>query len=461
MNWKNFFLVAGPLAFLIIKFIPIEGLSTEGQAVLACTCWVAIWWISEALELSITSLVPIVILPLSGGLTIDQTTTSYGNPFIFLFMGGFIVGMAIEKWDLHKRIAYNIIGIVGTGEKRMILGFMVATAFLSMWLSNTATAIMMLPIGMSVMKHLGERQPFSKNLMLGIAYAASIGGLATLIGTPPNLILAGVVREAFQIEISFLQWMLFGLPFASVLLMVTYFFLTRYRITHPVNLEDLKMDVLGRMSIQEKRVGVVFSLVAFFWVTRSFLWNSLLPGLDDTIIAIAGALLMFIIPAGEGKGALMDWKSAKKLPWDVLLIFGAGLAIAKGFSQTDLATWMASQFMAIDFLHAMWISLIVIAGINFLTEVTSNTATASMALPLLITLAASLNMPPMPLLIGAAVAASCAFMLPVATPPNAIVFSSGKVKIGDMVRTGFWLNIASIILIFLFVHYWLPMIWPN
>jgi len=376
-------------------------------------------------------------------------------------MGGFIVGMAIEKWDLHKRIAYNIIGIVGTGEKRMILGFMVATAFLSMWLSNTATAIMMLPIGMSVMKHLGERQPFSKNLMLGIAYAASIGGLATLIGTPPNLILAGVVREAFQMEISFLQWMLFGLPFATVLLMVTYFFLTRYKITHPVNLEDLKMDVLGRMSIQEKRVGVVFSLVAFFWVTRSFLWNSLLPGLDDTIIAIAGALLMFIIPAGEGKGALMDWKSAKKLPWDVLLIFGAGLAIAKGFSQTDLATWMASQFMAIDFLHAMWILLIVIAGINLLTEVTSNTATASMALPLLITLAASLNMPPMPLLIGAAVAASCAFMLPVATPPNAIVFSSGKVKIGDMVRTGFWLNIASIILIFLFVHYWLPIVWPN
>src|SRR5690606_20148295 len=198
-----------------------------------------------------------------------------------------------------------------------------------------------------------------------------------------------------------------------------------------------------------------------FWITRSFIWNSFIPRLDDTMIAIAGALLMFIIPAGEGKGTLMDWKSAKKLPWDVLLIFGAGLAIAKGFSQTDLATWMASQFMAIDFLHAMWISLIVIAGMNFLTEVTSNTASASMALPLLITLAASLNMPPLPLLIGAAVAASCAFMLPVATPPNAIVFSSGKVKIGDMVRTGFWLNIASIILIFLFVHYWLPIVWPN
>src|SRR5690606_25570606 len=198
---------------------------------------------------------------------------------------------------------------------------------------------------------------------------ASIGGLATLIGTPPNLLLAGVVREAFQLEISFLQWMLFGLPFATVLLVLTYFFLPRYEITPPVSLEALKIDGLGAMSIQEERVAIVFSLVAFFWVTRSFLWNSLLPGLDDTIIAIAGALLMFIIPAGESKGPLMDWKTAKKLPWDVLLIFGAGLAIAKGFSQTDLATWMASQFMAIDFLHAMWISLIVIASMNFLTEV--------------------------------------------------------------------------------------------
>jgi len=461
MNWKKFFLLAGPLVFLIIRFIPIEGLSTQGQAVLACTCWIAIWWISEALELAVTSLVPIIILPLSGGLTIDQTTTSYGNPFIFLFMGGFIVGMAIENWGLHRRIAFKIIGLVGTGEKRMILGFMLATAFLSMWLSNTATAIMMLPIGISVIKHLGDKQPFSKNLMLGIAYAASIGGMATLIGTPPNLILAGVVREAYQIEISFLQWMLFALPFSIVLLMATYFFLTRYKITSAINPEDLKMEDLGKMSIPEKRVLIVFTFVAFFWITRSFLWNGLLPALDDTLIAIIGALLMFIIPSGEEKGALMNWKSAKKLPWDVLLIFGAGLAIAKGFSQTDLATWLASQFMAVDFLPAMVISLIVIAGINFLTEVTSNTATASMILPLLITLAASLNMPPLPLLVGAALAASCAFMLPVATPPNAIVFSSGKIKIGDMVKTGPWLNFTSIILIFLFIHYWWMVVWVS
>src|SRR5690606_28434206 len=254
MNWKKFFLFAGPLIFLIINFSPIEGLSPQGQAVLACTCWVAIWWISETLELAITSLVPIVILPLSGGLTIDQTTTSYGHPFIFLFMGGFIVGMAIENWGLHRRIAYGIIGLVGTGQKRMILGFMLATGFLSMWLSNTATAIMMLPIGLSVIKHLGERQPFSKNLMLGIAYAASIGGMATLIGTPPNLILAGVVREAFQIEISFFQWMLFGLPFSFVLLLITYFYLARYKIIDPISAESLQMESMGKMTTQEKRV---------------------------------------------------------------------------------------------------------------------------------------------------------------------------------------------------------------
>ncbi len=458
MKWKIISLIAGPLAFLLIQLLPFEGLSPQGKAVLACTAWVAIWWISEAMELAVTSLVPIVVMPLSGALTVDQTTTSYGNPLIFLFMGGFILGMAIEKWNLHKRIAYSIIRVVGTGEKRMILGFMLSTAFLSMWLSNTATAIMMLPIGLSVIKQFKDREPFSRNLMLGIAYSASIGGLATLIGTPPNLIMAGVVRESYQIDISFLQWMLFGLPLSMAMLMITYFFLTRYKASK-VTTSELEFEDLGTMSTAEKRVGLVFLSVALFWLTRTFIWNDFLPTLDDTIIAVAGALLMFLVPSGTGKGALMNWKAARKLPWDILLIFGAGLAIAKGFSQTDLASWLALQFMAVDFLHAMWVALIVIAGINFLTEVTSNTATASMILPLLVTLAASLSIPPLPLLVGAALAASCAFMLPVATPPNAIVFSSGKITIRAMVRTGYILNIASIILIFLFVHYWWPVIW--
>lgn len=459
MTWKNFFLLAGPLSFLIIKYIHLEGLSPEGQAVLACTCWVAVWWISEAMELPVTSLLPLVLLPLAGGLTIDQTTTSYGHPFIFLFMGGFILGMAIENWGLHQRIAYKIINFVGKGEKRMILGFMLATGFLSMWLSNTATTIMMLPIGLSVIKHMGDRQPFSRSLMLGIAYAASIGGMATLIGTPPNLILAGVVREAYQIEISFMQWMMFAFPLSVILLFATWFYLTRYKVTIDDQAEDVALLELGKMSLQEKRVLAIFSLVAFFWITRSFIWDAFIPGLDDTIIAIVGALLMFLVPAGEGKGKLMTWKSAKKLPWDVLLIFGAGLAIAKGFAQTDLASWLAMQFMAVNFLPAMLISLFVIAGINFLTEVTSNTATASMVLPLLITLTAALGIPPIPLLAGAALSASCAFMLPVATPPNAIVFSSGKIRIGEMARIGLWLNLTSIVFIFLFIYYWWPVVW--
>ncbi|MEO6949084.1 MAG: DASS family sodium-coupled anion symporter [Ginsengibacter sp.] len=446
----NFFL--GPILFLILILIPIPDLSDAGQAVLACTAWVAFWWITEAVELPVASILPIVIFPLSGALTIEQTSISYGNPYIYLFLGGFIIGLTIEKWNLHKRIAYNIIRTVGSGEKRVILGFMIATGFLSMWISNTATAIMMLPIGVSVASHFGDRQPFSRNLLLGIGYAASIGGMATLIGTPPNIILAGIVKESMGIEISFLDWMLFATPFSIVLLLLSWFLLTRYKANAKAENIDEQLRDLGKMTTQEKRVLLVFSLVALMWISRSFLLNRIIPTLDDTIIAVLGAVVMFIIPAGNGKGNLMDWKSARNLPWDILLIFGAGLAIAKGFSNTDLTFWLAGHFSQLNFLPTAALFLIVIASINFLTEITSNTATASMVLPLLITLGISLKMDTLPLLAGSALAASCAFMLPVATPPNAIVFSSGKIKIRDMIMAGFKLNIISIILIFLFTQ---------
>lgn len=367
-------------------------------------------------------------------------------------MGGFVVGLAIERSGLHRRIAFNIINVVGTSEKNVILGFMIATGFLSMWISNTATAIMMLPIGISVASHFGDRQPFSKNLMFGIAYAASIGGVATLIGTPPNIILAGVVKESLGYEISFLNWMLFATPFAIILLLVTWFVLTRYKTKIESGPVDYGLDNLGQMSLVEKRVTIVFILVAFLWISRSFLWNDILPTLDDTIIAIVGAMLMFTIPAGNGKGPLMNWEAAKKIPWDVLLLFGAGLVIAKGFSTTDLTNWLAGHFAQLDFLPVAIFTLLIIASINFLTEITSNTATASMILPVLITIGISLNMDTLPLLAGAAISASCAFMMPVATPPNAIVFSSGKVTIPEMIRAGFALNISSIILIFIFIQ---------
>ncbi len=453
MNLKTINFIIGPLLFLLIYALPIEGLSSAGQAVLACTAWVAFWWITETVELPVAAILPIIIFPISGALSIEQITSSYGHPYIYLFLGGFIVGLTIEKWNLHQRIAYNIINVVGTSEKKIILGIMLATAFLSMWISNTATAIMMLPIGVSVASHFNSRQPFSKNLMLGIAYAASIGGVATLIGTPPNIILAGVVKESLGIEISFFDWMLFATPFSALLLLAAWVWLTRYKISKNQTELYYQPQKLGKMTLQEKRVSFVFVTVAFLWITRSFIWDKFIPGLDDTVIAVFGAILMFTIPAGEGKGTLMDWKSAKKLPWDVLLIFGAGLAIAKGFSQTDLTTWLAVQFREFSFLPVYLLVLIIITFINFLTEITSNTATASLVLPLLVTLSVSLGMETAPLLAGAAIAASCAFMLPVATPPNAIVFGSGGVTIKDMMRAGFALNIISILLIYLFVQF--------
>ncbi len=453
MNWKRINLFVGPLLFTLVMLLPISDLSTEGKSVMACTLWVAFWWITEAVELPVASILPIIIFPLSGGLKLDEITSSYGHPLIYLFMGGFIIGLAIQKWNLHQRIAFNIIEVVGTSEKRVILGFMLATAFLSMWISNTATAVMMLPIGLSVVDHFGDRKPFSKNLMLGIAYAASIGGVATLIGTPPNIILAGIVKESLGMEISFFKWMVFATPFAIILLFITWIYLTRYKTENQPEGTDFKMAKLPKMSLQEKRVSIVFALVAFLWLTRSFIWEPIFPGLDDTIIAIIGAVLMFLIPAGEGKGNLMDWESAKKLPWDVLLIFGAGLAIARGFAETDLTTWLASYFVHLEFLPAFVIIILVIAVINFLTEITSNTATASLILPVLVTLSVSLGVETLPLLAGAAMAASCAFMLPVATPPNAIVFSSGRITIKEMVQTGFLLNVVSIVLTFCFVNW--------
>lgn len=450
---KKITFLLGPVLFVLILSLPIVTLSDAGQSVLACTAWVAFWWITESVELPVASILPIVIFPLSGALTIEQTTSAYGNPYIYLFMGGFIIGLTIEKWNLHKRIAFNIIRTIGSGEKRVLLGFMIATAFLSMWISNTATAIMMLPIGVSVAKHFGNKQPFSRNLLLGIGYAASIGGMATLIGTPPNIILAGIIKESMNIDISFLSWMLFATPFSIILLFLAWFTLSRFKQDKQAGNLDDQLKSLGKITIQEKKVLFVFIIVAFLWISRSFLLNRFLPGIDDTIIAVVGALAMFIIPAGQGKGNLMDWKSAKNLPWDVLLIFGAGLAIAKGFSNTDLTVWLAQQFSALDFLPAVLLIIIIIASINFLTEITSNTATASMVLPLLITLGLSLHLDTLPLLAGSALAASCAFMLPVATPPNAIVFSSGHIRIRDMVRAGFMLNLISIILIFLFIQF--------
>ena len=472
---QNLGLIAGPISFLLLlTMLHPEGLSNQGSAVLASTSWVAIWWITEAVPIAVTALLPIVLFPLSGGLALTKTTAAYGHKFIFLFVGGFILAIAIEKWDLHKRIALTIIKIVGTNVSNIILGFMIATSFLSMWISNTATAVMILPIGMAIVTQLKnnsntsekENLLFGKALMLAIAYSASIGGMATLIGTPPNLVFAGIMKESYGIKISFFQWFKFGLPLSLLLLSICWVYLTKisYKFEQkkfPGGKKEIfnQLKKLGKISYEEKVILSVFVLTALAWICSSFLINKFLPAIDDTIIAIIAAIILFVIPAKDRKKRLLDWKDTAKLPWGILLLFGGGMALAIGFESSGLAVWIGSQLTLLENIPLIILLLILIVSVNFLTEITSNLATTAMLLPILASLARAINIHPYLLLVSATVAASCAFMLPVATPPNAVVFGSGYLKINDMVKKGFWMNLISIIIITLFINFILPVIW--
>lgn len=474
--------VLGPLLFFsVLYFFHPEGLSKEAIAILATTLWVAVWWILEVTPIAVTSMLPVILFPLTGAMTLEETTVAYGHKYVFLYIGGFILAIAIERWKLHKRIALSIIKFIGTSVDRIILGFMVATAFLSMWISNTATTVMMLPIGLAIVSQLkdnpdttkNEHAIFGKALMLAIAYSASIGGISTLIGTPPNIILAGVLEEAYDIDISFSRWMMIGFPLSVVLLTLCWLYLTRVAFTFEQRkfsggkAEVIKqIKTLGKITYEEKVVLIVFILTAFFWISRSFLWEPLIPNIDDTIIALAGAFLLFLIPAGKQKKptTIMTWKQAVKLPWGILLLFGGGLAIANGFKSSGLAQWIGEQITLAEGVSLLVLLVLIVAGVNFLTEITSNLATTAMLLPVVIPVAAALNVHPFILMAGITFSASCAFMLPVATPPNAIVFGSGYLKIPDMIKAGFWMNIISILIIVLFTYFLLPLIWnfnPN
>ena len=446
---------------------------------LALTAWMAIWWITEALPIAGTALLPLVVLPLAGVLPIVDIASNYMDPTVMLYMGGFLLATAIEKWNLHQRIALNIINLLGTDLRRIVLGFILATGFLSMWISNSATALMMLPIGLAVVSqfksHLGQGQEklashLGKNIMLGIAYSASIGGMATLIGTPTNNILRAVVEKLYNYTIDFNEWMLFALPFTMILIAICWIYLVNFGNPLPKNfkLNEAKsvisnqLNALGKITFEEKTVLVVFGTVCFAWITRSFLLTPLIPELDDTIIALIGVLFLLLLPSsgknGE-KGRILDWNTAEKIPWGVLILFGGGLALAQGFKETGLADWIGQRLTLIEGVGFFMLLMIIIAAVNFLTEVTSNVATASMLLPILASVAIKLDLHPLGIMVGATLAASCAFMLPVATPPNAVVFGSGYLKIKDMVKAGLWLNILSIILLTLMVYYVLPWLW--
>ena len=475
MTKSSLYKLLGPFIFIIILLTDKpEGMSIEGFKLLGIIIWMAVWWISEVVPIAVTSLLPIILFPSLNILNIQETGANYGHKYIFLFIGGFILANAIQKWNLHKRIALNIILKLGGSTDKIILGFMLATGFLSMWISNTATTVMMLPIAISVINQLkdhpdtleNENKVFGKALMLGVAYSASAGGIATLIGTPPNLIFAGFVQENFNIEISFFQWMKIGFPISIILMLFIWWFLTKYafklnKTGFPGGKDEIKkiLSKMGSINNEEKKILLVFTLTILSWIFRKSTINLIIPNFDDSMIAITSAIILFIIPSKNKKEPLMKWQDAVTIPWGILLLFGGGLSIAKGFQATGLDNWIGAQLSFITFSSSLLVIFLIIAGVNFLTEMTSNMATTAMLLPIMIPIANIMEINPYLLLVGTTLAASCAFMLPVATPPNAVVFGSKLLKISDMVKTGILINIFSIIIILIMVYFGMPIIW--
>ena len=480
---KNIGLATGLILFVVILLLPTpESMPIQAMHVMAVAVLMATWWITEAIPIPATALLPIFLFPALGVMDGSEVTQPYANHLVYLFLGGFLIAVTIEKWNLHRRIALYTIELIGITPKRIILGFMIASAGLSMWISNTAATMMMITIGLAVLNqvideihadpklHINtspEHFNFGIALMLGIAYAASIGGIATLIGTPPNAILAGIVENHFGRSISFLDWFIFALPLSVVMLFITWYYLTHIafpcEIDHlPGGKETIEREIkeLGAMSRQEKTVLFIFGLVATLWITRSFIKIEQFKFITDSTIAMAGALLLFIIPSNLKKGEfLLDWKTACKIPWDILILFGGGFALAKGFTDSGLTLAIANQLYILQGSNLLLIIVAITGVVIFLTEITSNTATASMFLPIIAALAVAMAVHPYGLMVAVALAASFAFMLPVATPPNAIAFSSHYFSIEQMARTGIWLNLFGIIMIALFVMFYLPLIW--
>ena len=493
--------IAGPLLVLLPLVVPPPaGLSVAGWRTTGVGLLMALWWVTEALPIPATALLPLVLFPVLGINEIDATARPYAHPLIFLFMGGFMIALAMERWDLPRRISLLVIRALGTRPRRLIAGFMLSTAFFSMWVSNTATTLMMLPIGLSVI-HLVERgsgsgdpdvpagaqREFAVALMLGIAYAASIGGVGTLIGTPPNAFMAGYISETYGVEVGFARWMTVGLPLVAVALPVAYLLLTRVlfrlrldRIPGGRKLIEGELDDMGRMSRPERRVAVVFGLTALAWITRPLL-DDVLPGLSDAGIAMTGAALLFLVPSGsdaekrrdagervgeesEGEGGaehagfLLNWTWAKKLPWGVLILFGGGLSLAGAIADTGLTRWIGGAVGGLSAFPTLGIVAVATAVTILLTELTSNTATAAAFLPIMASVAVGIGESPYLLVIPAALAASCAFMLPVATPPNAIVYGSGRLSIPQMAKAGVWLNLSLVVLITLVAYSLLPVV---
>jgi len=467
------------LFLLIIFFTDLDPSNPQLTIMAAIAVLMAVWWITEAIPLSVTSLIPLVLFPLFGILPGDEIAESYINSVIFLFLGGFMIAIALEEWDLHKRIALKIITYFGGNPTSVIIGFMISCALLSMWISNTATAIMMLPIGLAIIKKLeseyGEQRihNFSVTILLGMAYACSLGGIATLVGTPPNLVFLKTLNIIYPEapQIGFGQWMLLGLPISILMLTFTIIILTKFyfkidkeiRIKKEFVKEEYKK--LGVLTFEQKTVSIVFLITALLWIFRADLnlgfillpgWNRLLPYpefVNDGTVAITMAVILFFIPAKSKETTLLDQTVFKKIPWGIILLFGGGFALANGFTSTGLTLYVGEKLSSLSSLSPVLIVIITAAIISFLTELTSNTAAAQMTLPIVASVAVSIGMNPLLLMLTATFSASMAFMLPVATPPNTIVFASDRIRISEMARAGFALNIAGVIIISLIIYF--------
>lgn len=459
-------LILGPPGFLILLALPPpEGMTVVAWRTAAMALLMAVLWITEAVPIPVTALLPIILLPLMRIQEVTAATAPYANPVIFLFMGGFMIAIALERSGLHRRLALNIVARSGTGSARLIGGMMVATAFLSMWISNTAAVLMMLPMATSIIAlcaeeggNPDEERNFSLAMLLGLAYAANIGGLGTLIGTPPNALLAGFMSETYGVEIGFGQWMVLGVPLVIISLPLTWFLLTR--VLHPVKGDAFasgsdviarELAMLGRRRRDETIVGTITLITAVLWVIRPLL-EPYVPGLNDTTIAMAGGFAMFVVPVdGSWTRFSLEWKDIERLPWSVLLLFGGGLALADAIQKTGLAVWLGGRLGRVENWPVPLLALAVTVVVIFLTELTSNTATAATFLPIVAAIATGMNINPLLLAIPTVLAASCAFMLPVATPPNAIIYGSGRISIPQMARSGLLLNIMFMLLIMVLV----------
>lgn len=465
-------MVLGPAAALAILFLPVpEGLTPGAWATAAIAVWMAIWWASEALPVAATALLPLVFFPLFGISAFGETAAPYANPLIFLFLGGFLISLALQRWNLHRRIALHVLATVGDRPSALVGGLMLATAFLSMWISNTATAMMMMPLAASLISvltrdaDLKQESGISSALLLAVAYSASIGGLATLVGSPPNALLAAYMEQRHGIRIGFADWFVIGLPVTLAMLPLTWLLLTRVvfhlgdsrgkagsgtepgaRSSAGAQVIADELEKMGPMTVPEKRVAAVFGLVAALWIFNPLIsaWAGSID-LHDAGIAIAGALLLFVLPSGTAPRVfLLDWNFAKRAPFDILILFGGGLSLAQAVDRTGLASWIGNglSFFAAWPVVALLVAVALL--VVFLTELTSNTATTAAFLPVVGAVAVTAGLDPLLLAAPAALAASCAFMLPVATPPNAIVFATGRLTIPEMMRAGFLVNLVAV-----------------